>query len=153
MLFDIAPDHDAGYTHAYFPVYAFDRVEFRGGSWVFAERERAYAALYAAGGLEPTLSGINRGRELVSSGRRNVWLVRAADAGEFASFEQFMDSMLAMPCEVATETLQVQLTDARYGEVRFGWDTALTVGGEAVQVGGCGAEGRIIRKAREGMCK
>ncbi|MDF2723303.1 MAG: hypothetical protein K0Q59_2978, partial [Paenibacillus sp.] len=107
MLFDIAPDHDAGYTHAYFPVYAFDRVEFRGGSWVFAERERAYAALYAAGGLEPTLSGINRGRELVSSGRRNVWLVRAADAGEFASFEQFMDSMLAMPCEVATETLQV----------------------------------------------
>ncbi|MNI43450.1 hypothetical protein D3C73_977800 [compost metagenome] len=148
LLFDIHADHDADYTHAYFPTYAFSRVDYS-GSWIFAEREGAYAALYAAGGLQQTRSGINRGRELTSEGRRNVWLVTAADSRDFESFEQFRESMLKAPCEVSIDSLQVQLTDPRYGEVKFGWEEPLSVNGETMQVGDCGAEGRLVRKARE----
>ncbi|UJF33795.1 hypothetical protein [Paenibacillus hexagrammi] len=152
LLFDIHEDHDADYTHAYFPTYAFSRIEYS-GSWVFAEREGAYAALYAAGGLEETQRGINRGRELTSKGRRNVWLVTAADAQDFESFEQFMASMLNAPCEVSVDSLQVQLTDPRYGEVRFGWQVPLRVNGQIVEIGNCGAEGRLVRQAREVISK
>ncbi|WP_284646036.1 hypothetical protein [Paenibacillus silviterrae] len=148
LLFDIAPDHDADYTHAYFPTYAFTRFESR-GSWFFGEREGAYAAIYAAGGLELTATGINRGRELTSKGRRNVWLVIASDDREFRSFEQFIESVVSMPCEISTETLQVRLEDPRYGDVRFGWQEPLTVNGETVQIRNCAGEGRLTRKVRE----
>ncbi|CAG7651224.1 hypothetical protein PAESOLCIP111_06272 [Paenibacillus solanacearum] len=148
LLFDVDPDHDADYTHAYFPVDAFARVESR-GSWFFAESAGAYAAVYAAGGLELTDSGTNRGRELTSKGRRNVWLVTAADRQEFASFEQFIDRMERMPHEVSVDTLEVRLKDARYGEVRFGWQQPLTVDGEEVRVRDCGVRGTLQRKARE----
>ncbi|WP_248927200.1 hypothetical protein [Paenibacillus hamazuiensis] len=148
LLFNIDPEHDADYTHAYFPTYAFTRVEAR-GSWFFGEREGGYAAVYAAGGLELNQTGITRGRELISKGRRNIWLVTAAGREEFGSFEQFVDAMVKMPCEVSTEDLQVRLADPRYGEVRFGWQGPLTVNGEAVQIAGCGAEGRLVRNKRE----
>lgn len=150
LLFDIDGEHDADYTHAYFPTYAFDRVELR-GSWCFAEKGEAYAAVYAAGGLKLTETGINRGRELVSKGRRNIWLVTAGDRREFGSFEQFVVHMSKMPCEASIDTLQVRLADARYGEVRFGWQAPLTVNGQAVVIEGCGVQGRLARTTREAV--
>ncbi|MFD1957365.1 hypothetical protein ACFSL6_25155 [Paenibacillus thailandensis] len=147
LLFDIDPDHDAGYTHAYFPAYAFERVESR-GSWFFGERNGAYAAVYAQNGLELTQEGTNRGRELVSKGRRNVWLVRAADRQEFGSFEKFIESMLKMPIEASAEALRVRLADFVYGETSFGWQAPLTVNGETVQIKDCGVQGRLVRKGR-----
>lgn len=152
LLFDIDPGHDADYTHAYLPTYAFNRVELR-GSWVFVEWAGAYAAIYAANGLDLTRSGINRGRELTSKGRRNIWLVIADDCREFGSFEQYIENILNMHCEVSTETLQVRLIHSRYGEMRFGWQEPLTVNGETVQINNCGAKGRLMRNVREVTCK
>ncbi|GAB2717648.1 hypothetical protein ACFQWB_09995 [Paenibacillus thermoaerophilus] len=147
LLFDIDPAHDADYTHAYFPTHAFTRVEQR-GSWFFGEREGAYAAVYAANGLELTQTGVNRGRELKSKGRRNIWLVRASDRQEYDTFEQFIDSVLNMPVDVSTDDLRVRLTDGTYGETSLSWQEPLVVNGETVSVKDCGVKGRLMRKER-----
>lgn len=148
LLFDVDPAHDADYTHAYFPVRAFSRVE-RHGNWMFAEfGEGAYAAVYAANGLKLTASGPNRERELVSPGRRNIWLIRASDRLEFDTFEKFAESMMRMPLEVSTDDLRVRLADPVYGDVGMGWREPLTVNGRPVSVQGCGVQGRLIRKER-----
>lgn len=148
LLFDIQPGHDAEYTHAYFPAYAFSRTECR-GPWFFAEREGAYAAVYAANGLEPTRTGTNRGRELVSKGLRNVWMIMAGDCGEYGSFEQFIESVRTMPCEVSTETLQVRLVSPQYGVIGYGWEAPFTVNGEDISAGDIGVTGRLIRNGKE----
>lgn len=149
LLFQVDEQHDADYTHAYFPAYAFERVE-RKDSWVFAEREGGYVALYAANGLTFTEEGVNKGRELVSAGRQNVWLIRAADRHEFSSLEQYMDSMLGMASHISSESLQVRVNDPLLGEVCFGWEEPLTVNGELVQIKDCGVEGSLVRQVRQG---
>ncbi|MBW4082451.1 hypothetical protein [Paenibacillus sp. S150] len=147
LMFAIDPEHDADYTHAYFPTYAFTRFEQQ-GSWFFGESEGAYTAVYAANGLALTREGINRERELVSEGRRNIWLIRAAARQEHGSFRQYIEEVLNMPVVAATETMQVCLTDYKYGEIRFGWQEPLSVNGESLQFRDCGVNGRLLRRER-----
>jgi hypothetical protein len=148
LLFDIDPEHDADYTHAYFPVAAFSRTERR-GNWMFASfGDESWAAVYAANGLRMTASGPNRDRELVSPGRRNVWIVRASDRGEFATFERFVEAVAGMPLDASAEELRVRLDDAVYGEAAMDWHAPLAVGGRPVAVEGCGVQGVLSRRER-----
>lgn len=151
LLFDIDENHDADYTHAYFPTYAFERYE-QHGSWCLGKKGDAYVALYAANGLQLTEQGTNRGRELISKGRRNLWLVRAGDRQEFGSFESFSEHVMKMPLTVSVETLTIGLVDPAYGEVSFGWQELLMVNGKPVHIEGSGVEGRLIRKGRLASC-
>lgn len=148
LLFDIDPAHDADYTHACFPVAAFSRVDRR-GKWMFAcFGDEAWAAVYAANGLRLTAAGPNRRRELVSPGRRNVWLVRASDREEFETFERFAEAMVRMPMEVSADDLRVRLEDAVYGELRMDWLAPLTANGRPAFAEGCGVQGLLARRER-----
>jgi hypothetical protein len=144
LLFDIDQAHDAEFTHAYFPTYAFTKIE-RHGNWFFGEKNDAYAAIYAANGLELTSDGPNKGRELKSNGRRNIWILRASDKKESRSFSQFVDNMLEIQMENALDGLQVDLIDPVYGRICFSWQAPLTVNDEAVRVEGSGVRGRLER--------
>jgi len=61
------PDDDwLGFTHAYFPAWAFDEYALRDG-WAFARKGEGYLALTAAHGLEFITRGGNAYRELRST--------------------------------------------------------------------------------------
>ena len=78
------------YTHAFFPVYAFDECLFRDG-WAFARKGDGYIALTASGGATLTTSGENAQRELRSGSKRAAWVChtgRRATDGDFAAFAQ-----------------------------------------------------------------
>ncbi|MFC0213695.1 hypothetical protein ACFFK0_14720 [Paenibacillus chartarius] len=147
LLYDIGSDHDADYTHAYFPLHAFDRTEQR-GNWYFGEANGAYAAVYAENGLTMTEQGALRARELVSAGRRNVWLLRGGDATEFASFEDFVQQLADADVQVlnADGPPAVTVADPVYGSVKLGWNEPLAVGGEAVVRDGAGVRGSLKRE-------
>lgn len=149
LLFAVDQTHDADYTHAYFPTYALSRVE-QHGNWFFGEKNDAYAAVYALNGLELTQDGPNRGRELKSYGRRNIWILRASDKKESGSFSQFVEKMLEMDMETSLEVLEVSVTDPAYGKMSFSWKAPLTVNGETVRVEGYGVKGCLERNGRVG---
>ncbi|GLI09681.1 hypothetical protein YDYSG_57130 [Paenibacillus tyrfis] len=151
LLFDIGAEYDADYTHAYFPTFAFTS-EAEGDGWRFAACGDAYVALYAAGGMTLTESGPNRGRELVSPGRRNAWIVRLSDRFESGSFGQFAERMRASGAQASLRELSLTLTDPAYGEVTFAWNAPLRVQGQPIPAGGCGVEGCLERKRRSALC-
>ncbi len=69
------PDNDwLGFTHAYFPIFAFDEHAIRDG-WAFARKGDGYLAITAAQGLELITQGDNAYRELRSHGTQNVLAV------------------------------------------------------------------------------
>jgi hypothetical protein len=122
------PDDDwMGYTHAYFPVSAFDayciREDVQGRSWAFARKDEGYLALTATQGFTLMTQGPGAYRELRSPGRRNVWLCHMGRATLDGEFEAFQESVLALP--VTFDDLAVTLATLRHETLTFGWEGLL----------------------------
>lgn len=122
------PENDwLGFTHAYFPLYAFDEHELRNG-WAFVRKGDGYLALKAAQGLTLITHGISAYRELRSYGRHNVWLCHMGRAALDGSFNEFQDKVLAL--DVAWEGLSVRCATLRGESLAFGWEGPLVVDGK-----------------------
>ena len=86
------PNTPVDFTHLYLPSMEFDRCEVE-GKWAFVQLGSAYAAVYCSNGMRMQDFGSNKDRECIAEGRRCIWLVRAAQADEFAAFEDFKTAM------------------------------------------------------------
>jgi hypothetical protein len=129
------PDDDwLGFTHAYFPTWAFDEYVLRdservnGHVWAFARKGEGYLALTAARGLEFITRGDNAFRELRSYGLHNVWVCHAGRAALDGDFAQFQDKILAL--DMVFEELGVRCATLRGDTLAFGWQGPLTRNGK-----------------------
>ncbi len=128
------PDDDwLGFTHAYFPVAAFDEHIVREG-WAFARKGDGYLALTAAQGLTLVTRGDSAYRELRSYGRRNVWVCQMGRAAVDGSFAGFQEGVLARA--PVFEGLTARCTTRRGEMVTFGWEGPLLVDGRAQALDG-----------------
>jgi hypothetical protein len=133
------PEEDwMGFTHAYFPIYAFDEVALRddaaGHPWAFARKGDGYLALTASQGLSLVKRGHSAHRELRSYGRHNAWLChmgRAALDGDFAAFQE---KVLAL--KVTLDGVSVHCETLRGETLSFGWDGPLLRNGQEQPLAG-----------------
>jgi hypothetical protein len=122
------PEDDwLGFTHAYFPLHAFDEHCLRGG-WAFACKGEGYLALTAAQGSELVTRGQSAYRELRSYGQRNIWLCTMGRAKLDGSFGEFQERVLKSP--VTFEGLQVRCAIPGGEMLSFGWEGPLIVDGQ-----------------------
>ena len=118
------PEEDwMGFTHAYFPICAFDEYVLRDGAdgcpWAFARKGNGYLALTASQGISLVKRGHYAFRELRSCGQHNVWLCymgRSALDGEFGTFQE---KVLALG--IAFDDLSVRCNTLRGQVLSFGW--------------------------------
>ncbi len=127
------PDDDwMGYTHAYFPVSAFDAYTIREDAqehpWAFAQKGAGYLAITAAQGFTLMTDGSGAYRELRSPGKRNVWLCAMGRAALDGNFEAFQEKVLALP--VTFDDLAVNFTTLRDETLSFGWEGPLLRNGQ-----------------------
>ena len=81
---------EVDFTHAYVPIERFDEVVQRPERW-FLRKGTVFVEIFAEQGLTLTTTGPFAGRELVSPGRANRWVLRVAteeEAGSFARFQR-----------------------------------------------------------------
>ncbi|MCU0519527.1 MAG: hypothetical protein MUF84_02385 [Anaerolineae bacterium] len=126
-LHDLPQDDWLGFTHAYFPVYAFDETAVR-ENWAFARKGDGYLALGSSLGLELIKRGPAAYSELRSYGRKAVWVCqmgRAALDGDFAAFQE---RVLGLPLTV--EGLSVTFETLRGDVLSFGWQTPFLRNGQ-----------------------
>jgi hypothetical protein len=120
-VYQLPEDDWMGFTHAYFPAYAFDEYTLREG-WAFARKGEGYLAIRASQGFDLIDHGHYAFRELRSFGKSNIWLChmgRTALDGDFSSFQakilalnvEFMDASVRFP------TLRGEI-------LSFGWQGA-----------------------------
>jgi len=127
------PDNDwMGYTHAYFPAYAFDahviRENAQGQAWAFARKDEAYIALTASQGLTRTFQEPGAYRELRSYGKDIVWCCQMGRAALDGDFETFQERVLARP--LTFEGLAIHFETLRGETLEFGWEDPLLYNGE-----------------------
>ncbi len=116
--YELPKDDWMGFTHAYFPVYAFDDYAIHQG-WAFARKGDGYLAITASQGLNLTKSGDYALRELRSYGHHNIWLChmgRAAWDGDFSSFQK---KILDLDLEYANDS--IRFSTLRGEVLSFGW--------------------------------
>jgi hypothetical protein len=116
-----------GFTHAYFPIYAFDEHAIT-GQWAFARKGDGYLALTAAQGFEQIKRGPDGYRELRSTGRQNIWLCQMGRASEDGSFEDFQ--LKVQQSRLAFDGLKVSYGGLRGEELTFGWEGPLRINGQ-----------------------
>jgi hypothetical protein len=116
-----------GFTHAYFPAWAFDEHVLREGSdgrgWAFARKGEGYLALTAARGVEFVTQGDNACRELRSYGQHNVWLCHMGRAALDGDFSAFQGKILGL--DVSFGELSVRCATLRGETLAFGWEGPL----------------------------
>ncbi len=123
-----------GFTHAYFPKWAFDEVvdvpSAAGGGWTFGRLADGYLGLYSHLPCAWTTSGPEAGQELVAPGLENIWICQLGRKATDGSFESFIQEVSHAAIDV--EELQVRYRSPRIGDVRFGWEGPFTIEGKTV---------------------
>ena len=121
------PDDDwMRYTHAHFPVAAFDQYVIKGG-WAFARKGDGYLAIKATQGFELITSGQSAYRELRSYGSENIWICILGSSARDSRFSAFLKKVLALPLEV--NGLHVICPTPRGDVLEFGWTGPFLVNG------------------------
>ncbi len=127
-----------GFTHAFFPVWAFDehalREDDKGRLWAFARKGEGYLALTAARGLEFITRGDNAYRELRSYGQNNVWVCMMGRAALDGDFGEFQNKILSL--DVRFDELAVRCATLRGETLAFGWQGPLLRNGKEEPITG-----------------
>ncbi len=122
-----------GYTHAHFPVAAFDEYELK-DNWAFGRKGAGYIALGAQCGLSLITSGDSAYRELRSPGKHNIWLCFMGRSQMDGSFAEFMKNVLA--CNIEFEDLAVRFQSLRGDTFKFGWQGPLMINNQDQMITG-----------------
>jgi hypothetical protein len=118
-----------GFTHAYFPAWAFDEHALRHAeraherTWAFARKGDGYLAITAARGLEFITRGDNAYRELRSYGQDNVWLCHMGRAALDGDFSTFQDKILSLDVNLGERV--VRCPTLRGETLALGWEGPL----------------------------
>ena len=107
-----------GFTHAYFPAYAFDEYVLREG-WAFGRKGDGYLALTAQQGFNFIKHGQYALRELRSYGLQNIWLCQMGRAALDGDFSAFQEKILAL--DVGFMNTSVRFGTLRGETLSFGW--------------------------------
>ena len=130
VVWEVSDKHPVDFTHAYFPVFAFKRTVIRDG-WAFGESEKGgLIAVTAMNGIALTEEGPNKERELISQGKRNIWIVRCSDTWKEGSLDDFISRMLGVNPKMDSNTLTYSFNDQDYGLIEGGWEQTLSVNGK-----------------------
>jgi hypothetical protein len=132
------PDDDwLGFTHAYFPLYAFDEHHLH-ENWAFARCGDAYLAITASSPLKLINNGPGARRELRAlrneGGHEVVWLCQMGRAAVDDSFSEFQARMVASGPSL--DPLAVRYTAPSGEHVSFSWDGPLLVNGQPQPITG-----------------
>jgi hypothetical protein len=126
-LYDLLLGGGLEFSHAYFPIMAFDEHVIS-GRWAFGHVGKGYVALGGDGDLQLTTTGRHAAQELRSCGSGQVWLChigRAAENGDLATFCR----------DVSQHTLQVDGLSMRWTgpdghSLALDWEGPLLVDGQ-----------------------
>ena len=126
-LYQLPTDDRFGYTHAYFPTFAFDEYRLEEG-WAFARKGDGYLAISASSGMELAELGDDAGCELRAAGPQTAWLVQMGQRSTDSDFQNFCAGVLAHPAKI--DGLAVTWDTLGGDRLEFGWSGAFRRGGE-----------------------
>ena len=125
-IYNIPANKQKDFTHAYFPVAAFDEVHIA-GHWIFGRKNKGYVALYSHAATELKADDRQVLCDLTAKGKQNVWICETGSQQQWGSFAKFIEAI--QKAAVKTDGLNVNYTSPSEGIITNGWDKSFTVNG------------------------
>jgi hypothetical protein len=132
-IYNLPEDDWMGFTHAHFPIEAFDETVFAKG-WAFARKGEGFIGLTCSQAFEQVRHGASAFRELRAAGRQAVWLCVVGRKADYQGFRKFQKKCIAS--KPAWQALGVQVTTPKGDLLSFGWQETLTVNAQEQPLGG-----------------
>jgi hypothetical protein len=129
------------YTHAYFPVEAFDEVTEKNG-WYFGKKGKGYVALKSNNpshweDMDDRLKEINGFQTnkpciIHAIGGLNVWICETGREAEWGSFDIFVNKIAEAKTTGDTEGFVYE--SPSLGQLTYGWNKKLTVDKQEIKL-------------------
>lgn len=128
-IYNIPDNQKNDFTHAYFPVSAFDEVHIS-GSWMFGRKEDGYVALYSRNVTE--LKADDRGEvcDMFAKGRQNIWVCETGSKSQWGSFSKFIEAVSL--ASVEGDGLNISYNSPSEGLISYGWEMPFKVKGNVM---------------------
>lgn len=133
-IYNIPEKEKYGFSHAYFPKFAFDEI-VEEGKWLIARKDDGYIALYSAINLQANWHKDGYLFDYIANGRKNVWVCEMGSKKEYGSFQNFVQKIAAAKISNVS-ALDIVYQSPSLGEMKFGWDGPLMMNGNAVTTTG-----------------
>jgi hypothetical protein len=128
-IYDLPEQDWMGFTHAYFPVKAFDDYHLRDG-WAFSRKGDGYLAITASQGIDLVKQGSQAFKELRSSRRKVVWVCHMGREALDGDFKSFQEKILDLPVQFGE--LSVKLSTLLGDELSFDFSHPFLVNGDEI---------------------
>jgi hypothetical protein len=128
-IYNIRETDRMNFTHAFFPIYAFDEYKIK-KNWAFARKDDGYLALTASGQMEWIRQGQGAYRELRVQGRQTIWICQMGSKSQHGDFNEFQKRILLL--QVEYHDLDVTLRTLHGERVNFGWSQPLRLNHQEV---------------------
>jgi hypothetical protein len=132
------------FTHAWFPIGAFDE-HLVDGDRAYARSGEAMVLLKGSGPLELTSAGPCAGVELRLEGRRARWIIRVADTYEAADLGAMRQRLAGLSADDDNGAIVIE--DPTYGRVSFGADGVVEAEGRRLDPRGWTIQGEATTLA------
>lgn len=109
LIYEIPDNYPIGFTHAYWPSFAFDRMEHK-GNWLFGRAGQGAVALWCSGQLTPHDDQLTA-CEYRCRDKQVAWYCVCAACPDDAAFEAFMAAQSANPPQYAKDKHTLTLSD------------------------------------------
>lgn len=126
-LYRIPENQSNRYSHAYFPLGAFDEVH-TSGNWTLGRKGDGYVALWSSLPHEIKADHRHVVCDLVADGPQCAWICEVGSKEQWGSFGRFIEAITQAPLQA--DGLSVCYHSPAEGIVKFGWDSGLIVNGQ-----------------------
>ena len=118
-----------GFTHAYFPLFAFKEFAFR-KNWAFACRDEGYLAITASNPISLIKKGQGAYRELRCLDDKTIWVCQMGSKALDGDFTEFQEKITSLPLNFNGES--VWLKTLRGDELALDWESPLKINNQVV---------------------
>ncbi len=122
--YDVLENDPMGFTHARFPLYAFDEHLLCNG-WAFARKGKAYVAVTASSPVSVPTVGPGAYRELRAGNGFTTWVCQLGTAEEDGDFVRFQKAVQALPLMFGMQS--VRWSTLRGETLTLDWEGGLTL--------------------------
>ena len=127
-LYNLPPDDWMGFTHAYFPLFAFDEYKIT-RSWAFARKGDGYLAITASGPINMIETGAGAYREIRCTNPQAVWVCQLGSLTLDGEFSNFKSKVLNLPLELSN--MGVHFRTLRDDNLYFKWSGEFHINDQA----------------------
>ncbi|MHA1680762.1 MAG: hypothetical protein ACTSUE_07125 [Promethearchaeota archaeon] len=120
-----------GFTHAFFPRWAFDEVR-ESRNWIFGQVNDGYVGFHVANPYDWKDPDDVFCHDIISRGMRNAWVCYLGNKNAHGNFDAFQDELLAARITFHPKSIGVVFNAPHLGQAKFSWNGDFTLNEEVI---------------------